>query len=416
MIRVGTRLLFLATLVSALLVYRCDMTAPNAGGATDSPNAIAGVVVDLASGEPVPGVRVLLLRDVAHDTTGVELTNAAAVAALDTTTTDSKGTYIFMTSQEGIFALFGKTPSAEHVFYGDSIVVHDEDVTRAPDTLTPAGSITGATRLPEGPDQYAVLVGTPFETSIGPDGRFVLAGIPAGTYQLWTVLTYETTSVLGICTFDTVAVVSGQATSLDTLRIDTVHHGGDTLTIADLEEGSEDNRLGVWWPYLGETSTRDTMPIKVPEGRNGGYAATVSYTLGPEDSGATIGKNTGQAFPPPGHDRSAGGHFKQTVDLSSVRGMTFWIRAHGATSVVVRFHSTLISDWNDLVTERIAISEEWTQVSFDTDVDLRHAFDTNEPRSWADAGRAVDALMFHVSHDTPGQAGQVWIDDVRLIF
>jgi len=404
--------LFFGVIIAALSMLSCG-TAPNAGGATDSPNAIAGVVIDLESGKPVVDVQMFLLRDIERDTSKVELSDVGSVIPFDSTTTDSSGRYTFTTSHKGIFALLGKTSTHQKVVFIENIAVNEEDVTVAPASLTPAGAITGVVDLPEGPEHHAILVGTNYQAPIDANGKFTISGVPADTFLLWTVLTYPDGKIFNFATFDSVVVIPGKTVNLDTLRITTVTHTSDTMTISDCDGTPGNSQGGVWWRSVSDSSSYDKIPICVLGGRNGGKAATMAYSLGPNDNTATIGRNIGRAYRPVGHPSYG---YKQVYNISAVRGLSFWIRAESGDSVTVRFHSALIPNWNDLVAQPIALSDQWRHVVIETEQDLAHLFDITVPRTWNDVSRAMDAIMFHVKHNTPGESGRVWVDDVKLLF
>ncbi len=405
---------FLLQFSLGLIVGCGSNTGPTAGGATDSPNALAGVLLDRNTGSPQQGVTVRLFKDIESDTAGVVSLTPGTIEPLDSSLTDSAGRYHFQITQRGVYAILAQTPNRTGVLHIDGIVVEENDVTLEPRKLKRSAAVRGQTTLPNGPRYTAVVQGTPIRKEVLPESEFILDGLYGDTAIVWVVLYYEHSGVTNVAALDTVVLVPGETVSVDTLSVrPVVPRSGRRLSEDGAAHFVGAELGGVWW-YTKDSSAQN-QPIHFRDstaGYNGSGGVKLEYALAPEDSvGATLGVNMGSHFRPAGMPRG----IKQIRDLSAVKSFRFRVRGTGST-LRIWFHSGLTGSWNDLVFTYTGLKEEWQLVTINLRNDLSQAFPTDDPRSWDDLARGLDAIMFSTRHESPREKAAIYLDDLELIY
>ena len=407
------RLIFLVCVFCAGLAFRCG-SGPLAGGATDSPNAIAGMIVDPDAAMASSGVKVYLYRDIARTTFADSVKLRDRAAALDSVITDSAGTYLFDGVYAGWYTIWAQMPGRSLVAYRSNIEVNDSDVILSPDTLGISVTITGVADIINGPRFTVFLAGTPFWSNVDTNGNFRIDMLPPDTFVMFTLIDYPADpTVRNIATADTVIAFGGGEIDVGKIAIETVESAVERVLYDDCE-GAGANRGGVWWRLVTEPGvTVLATPVVVEEGRGGGMAATIAYRFGPEQTReALLGKNTQQHWKLPGMPENG---LKQVQNLSAARGISFWIRGTGQ-QVKIRFHSAAVPGWNDLCSEYFAVNESWAYIELNFATDLAPTYQSPEPPTWEKASSAIDAIMFAVKESESGVSGQIWVDDIELLF
>ncbi len=398
-----------------ILVIRCGSnTGPTAGGATDSPNALAGAVLASETRTPVAGVTVHLFQDTKGDTSATIAEIPGSIEPADSTVTDSSGRYKFKIYHSGVYAILAQTPDLSKVLHLDGIVVDNKDVHLEPRELRPSATVRGYADLPDGPEYTVLIRGTPVRKMIPSTGDFILEGLYGETAEVWIVLSYPISNVKNIAALDTIALTAGDTALPDTFRIHPVLPVGDRLIIDNGDDHRVSNSLGgVWWNNADSTARLHTLDVRdSTAGFNGTSCVKLEYTLGPDDTdGVMLGVNMGIHPRPPGFPKG----IKQARDLSAARALRFRARGTGQ-ALRVWFHSGLVGNWNDLTYTHEHLEEDWQLITIDFAADLHHALPSQGSRGWNDVGRGIDAIIFSGAHDTPGESGAFFLDDVELLF
>ena len=209
----------IVTVCAAVAAFFACSPVDHAGTATQTGNpTVAGTLYESDGTTPAAGVRVVIRpRNSLADTSGIGLPKSMADTA--TVTTDENGRFAFdSTIDAGTYVI--EATSGNDAVLIDSVTVGESGTdTLPPDTLKPAGAITGVIRLSEGGDPRKVFVlafGIDRFARVEEDGSFRFLNLAEGRYDLRIIASLDDYGVLDTAG---VPVAAGDTTDMGAVEL-----------------------------------------------------------------------------------------------------------------------------------------------------------------------------------------------------
>jgi len=408
-------IILLCGIICTLLFGHCSNLDPVSGGATDSPNAIAGIIYNPESTRPMINIPVYLHPDYPNKSSE-QLTTAENQLILDSTITDSSGAFTFILERNGTYAL--RAISAENALavYLNGLQIDTNDTFLGELVLKPTGSIEGYLDLPSGPHYMISLSTLPCYAPIDSGNHFFLDNIPLGTQEYYIISYFNQSTVKNIAVIDTVSINPGNNVITDTLQIKQILPTSENRMLLDnfYDSMGINNENGLFWRMnSGAVIFNNDQYINDTLGISNSPCLWADYTLAPTKKSEIIyGMNFG--FHNQWYANPAG--LKEMKDLHTARFLQFKIKGSGQY-LQITIHSGLISNWNDLSFKmNTPLTTEWQTVTIDLENDLAQKNETANPFTWQEAGRGMDAVFFIAAHDSAGASGTLLIDDIELLY
>ncbi len=399
-----------ALVISAL--PRCSGSPVQVSGGSGS-ETVVGVLRDSA-GLGVGGACVRLYRY-------REVPSAESRHAVDSTTTDTGGRFVFEDVGAGAYQIDALNDELGLYAFIPEVVVEESTVVTLPArTMARPSSLSGWV-APQSPLEVAVVVArSPYVAVADSQGSYSFAGLPAGTHTI-VALVRNPTAPSRVIVLDTQAVTleTGQASAADSVRHTPLGAGQSAVLLDDVDDCDEYTALGGYWWSLDDKELGGTTVVTpaasedlpVAPGRGGtGCALRIAYTFG---------TGTQAWYPRAG----IGAHFgkmlgvRRAVDLTNARRLTFWAKGT-ADNLWVTLESTLDAGGAYCEGEFGALSATgWTQYTVNLDSSIVDPGNPDPVESWPVLRRFVTRLTIRtLDGDGSGGSGEIWIDDLEFHF
>lgn len=418
--------------VLSFLAISC--TSPEiAGGGSDQPNEITGVVASVDT-QPISSAKVLLYSKADFEERSSVHRTSQDFHAIDSTITGSDGKFKFSGIDIGAYsikALYApETHASQFVGYVDSIRISEESKTQDIQGLTLffGGSIEGVIKSSELTLDHVELSGTPFTANIKADGSFKFENLPPGSYGLLSFykdLSNNSGAALSM---------AGQVIPDSTVDLGTLNVTKDELLFEDFEH--PDNRSisgylygGGWWYGVGTglyTSAPRSPGIPVDESTlllNSNHVFHAKWDFidsipNQNENYYVFGFNIGFGYD--GYIDEGSPAELSFFDFSQVEKISFKAKGSGTFRLQLGTRAIREASASEVSHYGVEFTLDPTLEGLqDVVIDLSsmELGPINEGQlqdvknlNWSDANKQVYAISFVVTNDA-----EIWLDDIRII-
>jgi hypothetical protein len=391
------------------------------GGASEAEGmTIAGTLID-ARQKPVVNAQVVL-----HQAREVTVPSQRS-SVIDSTRTDRHGAFRFGDVPHGDYQVAARSMDGASSALAPVAMVDTQGVILPALTMKGTATITGAPGCVSpttGFDAFVSVHNTPYGAPVRSDGSFSLDGVAVDSGTLLLVVAdRQDPSRQVVAAQLTLRPQAGHPIVLDSLPLNRLEQSGPSVT----EEFDHCTRTSmfdsnaIWWRLVDVNGTEVFPPdnnsddlMDSPGYGENGCAAHITFTMGPDTAYEKWYPYCGIGTEFLGKV----GSIPVSIDLSSVAAISYRVKgtAPGAT-LRVRAVSHLEVVSNFVGHELDSIPAEWTQYTIDFTDDVFNAdYDKSHRFHWQNLRQFATKITFQVVGRKPGIRGELWIDDVRIVF
>lgn len=378
---------------------------PELAGGTNLPNQVVGKIIS-SDNAGAKNIRVALVK---------YASDAEEIKTVDITRTDSSGRYSFSGMDTGVYLIEALADDSSSVALRKGVKVSDTLTPDLCDTLKKSGSLSAVVKaaLPPNSLCFGWIYSTPYTVPVDPSGNLDFKVVPPGSHKVLVIARTLPSAPAGVVISQTeTQVTEGSNVQVDTLRVHSPSPSSGVLLIDDFNAGSIHNHLGHGWWTFNDVQDGGNSVIEPFGSLNGFFAepgagdtgkcAHISFTFGSASSGP---RHVGCGF----RFAQFGAH-TGTADISGAKRLELAAKGYG-TNASVRLRADLLDI--ELHLEMDLLSAEWKEYSFDLD---SAAAAYSPDLTWSEMGRFINELLILNTSDIPNVSGELWVDDIQLIY
>jgi hypothetical protein len=386
-----------------LSLISCSSSDTVAGG-TNIPNQVVGYLRTEA-GDSVANASVSLIM----------AGSGERLAAVDSARSDVHGLYEFNDVDSGTYYIEAySSDSSLAVLHAGVRVIDDSGTVELTGIMKNTGTLSGVVSITTDFEITLKLTATPFYAIPQSTGSFTFPSLPPGRYRLAAIVRNQADDTAVAAFADSVIIEAGMAAVSDTVRLMPLGAGSGDILYDDFSDGNHFHELGqTWWGFddrneggnsaVTPYGTASTL-IVAPGADGSGSCGHISFTFG-DLNPRFVGLGSWFAF-------SVNG-FASSRDISSVQSISFRLKGT-ATEMYAAFSSDLIPDSEGKFLQLAAMPSAWTDYTIDLTTDIIDTYPASDPRSWENASRFMDRLIFVAVSDSTGESGELWVDDIVI--
>lgn len=369
-----------------------------AGGGTDQPNEIAGVVQS-GTGSSLPGARIQLRRGPFQPDTDMAFAwNPASLLA--ETLGNAQGGFRFRNVPAGTYFLDIVSGDTAQVAIVPIPLPANGGFSPGSIRLSEAATLSGKILSAGSPAFSLHLAGTHYQALVGEKGSFRFPPLVPGRYRL------TVRSVLdagpGYLLLDGLDLKAGDAVVLDSLRLPP-----DSVALFDFDRGRVRSLLGGrLYPLRNDTAGRiriDDAPIdSVPVDSD---AAPLSIVTAGAFRGASLRIS---AQPGRGYRFTVGSGF---YDFSRVTSISLWARTSSdSASFRIGFSSEAVAQGSGSFYAQCMVGPQWSRiVILPEDIHPEGAIQS-QGLTWDKVNARINLITLY-----PGSVSELFLDDIHLL-